>query len=103
MPLYVSSVEGHLVPRFSTASTANPIYIGATRDFKTVTWDTNLVVIIPDAEWREYRREYRRALNDKALKERTEAAWKAQLKRAAQAAEAAVTEVAAVDDTRAEG
>jgi len=56
------------------ASTAQ--YIGATRKDKKITWDTNAIVAISEDEWKKFRREYRRAVDDGALKVRTEAEYK---------------------------
>ena len=74
---YVSSVEGHLVTRFPSLRASTAQYIGATRKDKTITWDTNTVVAISDDEGKKYRKEYRRAVSDGALKVRTEVEYKA--------------------------
>lgn len=81
--VYVSSVQGKLVTRFPSLQQSVAQYIGATRKGKTITWNTEQVVAIPTAEWRKYRRSYKRAISDGSLKERTESDFKAwQRKRA---------------------
>lgn len=81
--VYVSSVEGKLVTRFPSLQQSVAQYIGATRKGKTITWNTEQVVAIPTAEWRKYRRSYKRAIGDGSLKKRTESDFKAwQRKRA---------------------
>lgn len=74
---YVSSVEGHLVTRFPSLRASTAQYIGASRKDKKITWDTSIIVAISDDEWKKFRREYRRAVDDGALKVRTEAEYKA--------------------------
>lgn len=77
--VYVSAVKGRLVTRFPTLQAPAPQYIGATRHGKKITWDEDAVIPIPESEWRQYRREYRKALDSGSLKERTPAefeAWK---------------------------
>lgn len=68
---YVSSVKGHLVTRFPSLRSPVAQYIGATRKGKEIVWDETVVVAIPAKEWQQYRREYRRAIADGALKSRT--------------------------------
>lgn len=77
--VYVSAVKGRLVTRFPTLQAPAPQYVGATRHGKEITWDEDAVIPIPESEWRQYRREYRKALISGSLKERTPAefeAWK---------------------------
>jgi hypothetical protein len=84
--LFVSSVAGHAVTRFGSGKTINGIpfpglLIGAERDLKDptkITWNEDAIVHIPEAEASEFHREYRRAIRDGALKERTEAEYVAQ-------------------------
>ena len=81
--VYVSAVKGHLVNRFPSLRQPTAQYIGAARKGKKITWDEDQVVAIPEQEWRKYRREYRRAVADGALKERSKAdfdAWQAKRK-----------------------
>lgn len=82
---YVSSVEGHLVTRFPSLRSPTAQYIGATRKDKKITWDTNAIIAISDDEWKKFRREYRRAVEDGALTARTEAEYKAFIKTREQA------------------
>ena len=73
--LYVSAVQGHLVSRPGSS-----VIIGATRDIREPTkgtWHTDLVVKIPEAELRAYRREYDRALRGGSLTKRTKADFEA--------------------------
>jgi len=73
---YFSSVEGHIVTRFISLRSPVAQYIGAKRIGKKITWNTKEVVAIPLQEFTKYRREFRRALRDGSLKERTEAEFK---------------------------
>lgn len=78
--IYVSSVVGSLVPRYSTLR--NPViqYIGAVRTGKTIAWFPQKVVAIPESEWVRYRREYRQELANGTLKARTEVDYKTWLR-----------------------
>jgi Sec-independent protein translocase protein TatA len=76
---YVSSVKGHLVTRFPSLRASTAQYIGAERKGKEIVWDTDVVVAISPQEWARYRREFRRAISDESLVERTEAEYKAYL------------------------
>jgi hypothetical protein len=73
--LYVSAVPGHLVARHGTGS-----LIGASRDSRDpskVTWDTELVVKIPEDEARRFAKEYARSLREGALKARSKPEFEA--------------------------
>lgn len=74
--LYVSSVEGRVVPRFSTVRLGKPpVLIGATRDHKDPTkiiWDTERIIGIPEAEYARFGREYNRELRGGGLRLRSE-------------------------------
>jgi hypothetical protein len=75
--LFVSSVEGQPVSRFGGGG----VMIGASRDLsdrKLVHYTPEIIVGIPHEEARKYAREYRRAISDGSLKERTAAEWAAQ-------------------------
>jgi hypothetical protein len=88
--LYVSSVEGHLVTRHGTG-----LLIGASRDPKKpheITWDTALVVKIPEAELVPYGREYARALREESLTPRTKEDFEAWVKAQAEATEKALVD-----------
>lgn len=77
--LFVSSVEGAPVTRFGTRT-----IIGATRSTLAPTvlvFDTEQIVAIPHDEYRRYRREYDRALDNGSLKRRAVADWEAQNRR----------------------
>ena len=76
---YVSSVKGHLVTRFPSLRASTAQYIGAERKGKEIVWDTDVVVAISPQEWARYRREFRRAISDKSLVERSETDYKAYL------------------------
>ena len=89
--LYVSSVEGHLVTRYGTGRRVNGIpmpglLVGAERDPadpSKVVFDTTKIVFIPEQEAVTYAREYRRALQQGALKARTEDEFERQNARSA--------------------
>lgn len=86
---YVSSVEGRLVTRYVSLRQPSPQYIGATRQGRVVTFNTEAVIALPAIEWKRHRREYRKLIRDKSLLERTKGdfdAW--QVKRAAEDAAA---------------
>ena len=89
--VFVSSVQGKLVTRFPSLRQPVAQYIGATRKGKKIEWNPEAVVAIPLQEWNRYRREYKRALEDGALKKRDEAAHKAWLQKQKQADEEAKT------------
>lgn len=75
--LFVSSVEGQPVSRFGGGG----VMIGASRDLsdrKLVHYSPDVIVAIPHEEARKYAREYRRAISDGSLRERTAAEWAAQ-------------------------
>lgn len=85
--VYVSSVEGKIVTRFPSLHQPVAQYVGARRVLPKrnprekpglrketrpkIVWNTEEVVVIPFVEWNKYRREYRRAVADGALKIRT--------------------------------
>lgn len=74
--LFVSSVDGQPVARWGSRT-----LIGASRSAATPTvvdYDTELVVAIPEDEYRKFSREYDRALGNGSLKRRDEKAWLAQ-------------------------
>jgi hypothetical protein len=76
--LFVSCVEGQPVTRFGTR-----VLIGAARDLtqpRKVNYDPKLIVAIPATEARRYHREYRRAIANGSLTERTAAEWREQNK-----------------------
>lgn len=75
--IYVSSVKGRLVPRYSTLVNSSTTYIGATRDCKKIEWNTERVVPISEKEFNMHRREYKRAIQDRSLIKRTEEQYKA--------------------------
>ena len=86
---YVSSVKGRLVTRYVSLQQPSPQYIGATRQGRVVTFNTEAVVALPAVEWKRHRREYRKLIRNKSLRERTKSdfdAWQA--KRAAEDAAA---------------
>lgn len=67
-PLYVSSVEGHLVTRYGSPDGS---YIGAERRAGGgVAWDTEAIVPIPQGELDAHRREYRGHIARGELRER---------------------------------
>lgn len=73
--LFVSSVPGHLVSRYGSASAsrANEL-LGAERTVDgEVVWHTDAVLVVSEAELARFSREYRRAIATGALRERTEA------------------------------
>ena len=81
--LYVSSVKGAAVTRYSTmvAGKRAGLLIGAERDTKNpkqLSWNTELVVKIPAQEYAEFRKEYDKALRAKCLVPRTEQEYQAQ-------------------------
>ncbi len=108
--IYLSSVEGHAVARFGTASNGRPNeLIGAVRSKggAGITWDTKAITPLTEREFGAYRREYMGAIVEKALTVRTAedyVAWakeqkdrakkmlKEQADEAARAAEAAKAE-----------
>lgn len=76
--LFVSSVEGQPVTRYGTK-----VLIGAARDHlqpRKIIYDPTLIVAIPATEARRYSREYRRAIANGSLTERTAAQWREQQK-----------------------
>jgi predicted amidophosphoribosyltransferase len=85
--LYVSCVEGQPVARFGSR-----VMIGADRTVEGITYRPEEIVKIPAGEWRRYRREYTRQLNDGALRKRTATEWDTQSKRHADAQEQAERE-----------
>lgn len=91
--MYVSSVEGHLVNRHS-AGPHNPIGASFGKD-GAPSWRPEQVHAITHAELAQHGREYRRALRENALKERTEADYQAYVKGVKERAKAAAAEAAA--------
>jgi len=80
----VSCVQGRPVTRYGTRT-----FIGADRDLLPphgMTYDTERVVAISQAEFSRYRREYNRAVNTGDLVKRTAAEWSAQQQPAAKPA-----------------
>lgn len=91
---YFSSVEGHLVSRYGTATqTKGPQQIGAKRITPPsdatwrqtdapvgVVWDLEVIVAITAKEAQAFGREYDRAVNEGALRERTAEEYVAYLK-----------------------
>lgn len=71
---FVSSVEGCLVQRYGS-----PNYVGAVRTPKGIEWLTTQVVGLTETELVRYGREYKNALRDGALKERSADDFLAQL------------------------
>lgn len=74
-PLYVSSVEGHLVSRFGSKFGQT---IGAKRSIEKPTeieWFTDEIVPIPQTEYQSFRREYESAIRAGSLRRRTEAEY----------------------------
>jgi hypothetical protein len=65
---FVSSVEGHVVPRYGSRTPSN---IGVTRTADGWAWDTASIEGITHVEAQLYRREYARAFENKSLKLRT--------------------------------
>jgi len=93
--LYVSAVRGHLVSRPGSS-----VLIGAARDPREpsqITWDTEAVVRIPEAECRAFQREYARALRGGSLTRRSKEDFEASVK----AQEAATEKAKAVADAAA--
>ena len=83
--LYVSSVKGAAVTRYSTMVPGKRagLLIGAERDSenpKRLTWDTELIVKIPAQEYAQFRKEYDKALHAKCLMKRSEQEYSAQQK-----------------------
>jgi len=93
--LYVSSVEGHIVPRFGSArnglkAQAIGVYPVVTMranaqgekepTFDGMRWDTNEVVRVPRDAYIANLKDYDRALADRALKRRTKADFDAYMK-----------------------
>lgn len=73
-PLYVSSVEGAVVPRYGTAITGKKnTTIGVIWDPKVqgLVWNTEAVTLIPASEYRRHVKEYDRALKEGSLKRRS--------------------------------
>ena len=73
--IYLSSVEGHAVARFGSASNGRPNeLIGAIRSKggAGITWDTEAITPLTEREFGAYRREYMGAIAEKALVVRTE-------------------------------
>lgn len=77
--LFVSSVEGYAVTRYGSGTPSRrATLIGAQRvPGRGIVWDTREVVALTEDELRQYSKEYRGAIADKALRQRTEADWKA--------------------------
>lgn len=70
--LYVSAVEGHLVPRYGTrAEIGAEIIPGPKGGKQTIRWNTGTVVALSQDELVKYKREYKRAIKAGALVERT--------------------------------
>lgn len=78
-PIYVSSVEGALVPRYSTLLTPTVEYVGATRGETGASWDPSLIVVIPGDEYQTFKREYDLALVNGFLRRRTLAEYNGEL------------------------
>lgn len=103
---FFSSVEGHLVTRYGTASVKSAAsLIGATRtpheEGGGVTWHPEVVVAITEAEAQLYGREYDQAAREGALVERKESDWLA-YREAAKAAGRKATEEAEAAKQKAE-
>ena len=74
--LYLSSVAGLPSARFGSR-----VLIGAERDLidpTEIRYTPEVIVAIPTSEVAKYAREYRRAIADGSVRERTEAEWRAQ-------------------------
>lgn len=71
---FVSSVKGCLVQRYGS-----PNYVGAVRTPQGIEWLPAQVVGLTEAELVRYGREYKNALRDGALKERTAEDFLAQI------------------------
>ena len=87
--LYVSAVEGFAVSRFGSATRSSPnqtiggrrttekvLVAGHKLTNRPIEIDTNVIVVIPDAEHARFRREYDRAIKDGTLKLRSEEDYK---------------------------
>ncbi len=103
--LYVSSVEGHVVTRFSSHKMGRrPTLIGAIRDHNDptkITWDTKRIVGIPEAEYTRFGREYNREINAGGLTKRTAKEYAEQLKANAAADRKAIDVAQAADEAKA--
>ncbi len=117
---FFSSVEGRLVSRYgSGGGPLAPTLIGATRNAADlsprgseptdvgrgeggVTWNTDQVVAITEAEAQKYSREYDRAVKDGALIERTEADYVAAVAKARGLAKETLEKAAAEAKAKAE-
>jgi hypothetical protein len=99
--LYVSPVQGRLVPRYGTTGGGRPqAFLGATRDGRTgsITWTPEAVLLLTDEEERLFGAEYRGHIRDGALVERTAKdyeTWRAKQKAAKEAAKKKAEEEAA--------
>jgi hypothetical protein len=75
---YVSCVEGALVPRYAALGGPGAMtFIGSVRNGKKVDQNPDEVVVIPEAEFGRFRKEYLRALREGSLTERTAADYAA--------------------------
>ena len=95
--IYLSSVEGHAVARFGTASNGRPNeLIGAVRmkGGAGITWNTKAITPLTEREFGAYRREYMGAIAEKALTVRTEDDYRARVKEQEERAKAMLKEQA---------
>lgn len=103
--LYVSSVEGHAVTRFSSHKMGKrPTLIGATRDHSDptkITWDTKRIIGIPEAEYARFGREYNREILGGGLKKRTAQEYTEQLMANADADRKAIDAAKAAEEAKA--
>jgi hypothetical protein len=83
--VFVKSVNGRLVPRYSTLQSSSTTYIGASRDGRKLVWTEDAVVRIPLPEWTRYLKEYERALREGSLKKASAADFAAWEKKRADA------------------
>lgn len=76
---FFKAVEGHVVHRFGTSSatSSNERFGHSIGAGGVITWDTEAVLAISDAEAARYQREYDRLVRQGALIEVDEAAWNA--------------------------
>lgn len=89
--LFVSAVEGHAVSRYgSGARDRRPTTIGAVRGPDGFTWNTAEVVALTQDEMNRFSKEYRGAILDGALIQRTEDDWRAWIAEQSKKAEASV-------------
>ena len=80
--LFVSAVRGHLVTRFGTDRPGLQSFIGAARlpgAPTEIVWDEQTIVPLSEAEVGRFRREYQRAIDGKALRQRTPEEYQAQV------------------------